>query len=179
MSQIFNLQNATSDVSSNEAFTYMFKDNKFFQKASFYFLFAFLSVFGGVLAETAEGDATLILLAFIIWILGLISNLFLSGYFISAIRALRTKSENFVLPMFNMGKTFILGLKCFLSMIILEIVVGIGLALVCCVIGIIMAVFAKSVFSGVAIGKIFVYKKYKSVLSKDIRKLYCYILESM
>ena len=91
-----------------KAFTYMFKDNRFIQKSSIYFLFLLIGTFctnyANILLK-AGGKPVLHL----VYLAGIILLLVPYGYVVSCIKALTEQKENFILPMFNV-KTKVLAI---------------------------------------------------------------------
>ena len=94
-----------------EALTYMFKDNKFSQKGLCFFLVYFVSILGMTLQGQQEPSILYLVWALLVSILGFVAAICVYGYFMSAIKALKSQNENYILPMFNLNKSFILGLK--------------------------------------------------------------------
>ncbi len=97
-----------------EAFTYMFKDNKFLQKAFVYFLFAFIANFfiqyaSTTLMPTQENPFNIEYYAFLL--LGTVLMFIPQGYYVSCVRALKEQQENLVLPYFNLINNFKQGFK--------------------------------------------------------------------
>lgn len=104
-----------------EAFSYMFKDSKFFQKAGWYFVFLFVSVFLSQYAATLVNNisGTESLIQYIVYlVLGFLINLIPVGYSYLCIKALMMQKDNYILPFFNAGKSFVMGLKFCVNMII-------------------------------------------------------------
>ena len=77
-----------------EAFTYMFKDGKYLEKAFAYAGFVFLADFLANFSQYIKGSN----LGFLMLILGYIVLFIPSGYGISCVKALMAQKENFVLP---------------------------------------------------------------------------------
>lgn len=94
-----------------EALTYMFKDNKFCQKGLYFFLVYFVSILGMTLQGQQELSVLHLVWALLVSIIGFIAAICVYGYFMSAIKALKSQNENYILPMFNLNKSFKLGLK--------------------------------------------------------------------
>ena len=91
------------------AFTYMFYDNKFLQKAIFYFIFC-LSTKLCLEFATVFSEQNIYITAMLLYIVGTIFSIVTNGYFISCVKALISQNKNYVLPVFNM-KSLLLGIK--------------------------------------------------------------------
>jgi len=97
-----------------EAFTYMFKDNKYPQKALTYFCCIFLAQFAAMYARLftpsclhcpASSD-------YLLW--GNISSILMIlpiGYQFNCIKSLIEQKENFIIPFFNFKTSLVTGLK--------------------------------------------------------------------
>lgn len=106
-----------------KAFTYMFKDNRFIQKSSIYFLFLLIGTFctnyANILLK-AGGKPVLHL----VYLAGIILLLVPYGYVVSCIKALTEQKENFILPMFNVKTNFVIGLKYIIAILLLSLIFG-------------------------------------------------------
>lgn len=91
------------------AFTYMFYDNKFLQKAIFYFIFC-LSTKLCLEFATVFSEQNIYITAMLLYIVGTIFSIVTNGYFISCVKALISQNKNYVLPVFNM-KSLLQGIK--------------------------------------------------------------------
>ena len=91
------------------AFTYMFYDNKFLQKAIFYFIFC-LSTKLCLEFATVFSEQNIYITAMLLYIVGTIFSIVTNGYFISCVKALISQNKNYVLPVFNM-KSLLMGIK--------------------------------------------------------------------
>lgn len=125
-----------------EAFTYMFKDPRYNEKASVYFIICFI-----VLALMASPEISNInsialsqgpkytpvtnpifaLLPFV----GSLVNIILLGYYYTCIQAITKQEQNYVLPFMKFGSSFIRGFKLILATILITIV----LCLMCFILG--------------------------------------------
>lgn len=106
-----------------EAFTYMFKDNKFYQKYFTYLGLAFAAYFliNYAYLFTAEGAQTYTnQISFIptnpfkswgLLILGLTFKILTAGYFLNTIAAISKQNDNYILPFFNTTNCLTKGLK--------------------------------------------------------------------
>ena len=104
-----------------EAFSYMFKDNKIFQKAGWYFVFLFVSAFLSQYASTLAyniQDKEVLIQYIIYLLLGFFISLIPIGYFYLCTKALMLQKDNYILPCFNVGKCFLLGLKFFVNIFV-------------------------------------------------------------
>ena len=100
-----------------EAFTYMFKDEKFWQKASMYLVMMFVAnVF--MFYSSAMSAAKLPLNPFIP-LLGHLIMLIPLGYGFSCIKYLMQKPEEIVLPSVDLWANFVTGFKYFLSVLLI------------------------------------------------------------
>ena len=113
-----------------KAFTYMFKDNRFIQKSSIYFLFLLIGTFctnyANILLK-AGGKPVLHL----VYLAGIILLLVPYGYVVSCIKALTEQKENFILPMFNVKTNFVIGLKYIIAILLLSLIFGFMIGLIC------------------------------------------------
>lgn len=91
------------------AFTYMFNDNKFFQKALFYFIFSFATQFSLESAKVLYAR-NIFTTAILLYVVGIIFSIIVNGYFISCVKALISQNKNYVLPLFNI-KMLLPGVK--------------------------------------------------------------------
>ncbi len=128
-----------------EAFTYMFKDNKFLQKAFVYFLITFIGQFAiqyatNTLIPTQAKSFNIEYYAFLL--LGTVIMFIPQGYYISCIRALKEQQANLVLPYFNFINNFKQGFKFNISLWLLCILGG-GVLIFACVIGAMLAIASK------------------------------------
>lgn len=103
-----------------EAFTYMFQDNKFWQKACVYMGILFLANLLSNYAKMLSFNCTSCTVSlppayYITFIAGYIINLIPLGYAYSCIKSLFEQNENYVLPTMDLKKNFITGLKFLLS----------------------------------------------------------------
>ena len=139
-----------------EAFSYMFKDNKYKNKALTYFVFAmianFCSIYANTFAPSCSGvgchvEQTISPEAARWLFLGVIISLIPLGYHFSCIKALIEQKENFVLPNFNLIKNFVQGLKYFFNIILAVIVYGLGFAIVAILLAIIASLTGLKVLS--------------------------------
>ena len=105
-----------------KAFTYMFKDDKFLNKAGGYFLLFFISQLCYFLCSSfsekkiAISSSPILLLCFFI---GFFITIILSGYSFNVIKSIILKKENIILPYINFSNNIRLGLKWFASTFLL------------------------------------------------------------
>ena len=99
-------------------FTYMFKDNKFYQKYLFYLLFLGINTFITLYTEPRLKIHNFSLEIIFLYLLGIIIQFILSGYFVSCVKAIINQRDNFVLPMLNLKNNIVLGFKYDLSLIL-------------------------------------------------------------
>ena len=105
-----------------EAFSYMFKDNKFVQKATVYFIFLFIGNFFAQYTQIIAPQAGQLnnMSQFLICILfAFLIGLIPVGYSYLCVKALMVQKDNYVLPFLNVWKCFVLGLKFMINMIAL------------------------------------------------------------
>ena len=114
-----------------EAFSYMFKDNKYINKALIYFVFALLMNFCTIYSQTfspscAGGECPVQSdpQVYIWMIAGAVIGLIPLGYQFSCIKALMEQKENYVLPTFNIAKNIWLGFKSLLGSTLLGVIFG-------------------------------------------------------
>lgn len=127
-----------------EAFSYMFKDNKYLNKALIYFIFALLGSFCSIYAQTfsptcagggcpVQTDPQVYL-----WlILGSIIGIIPLGYQFTCMKALMEQKENYVLPTFNFAKNFWLGFKAYIGSSLMGIIFGLMIIILALIFGII------------------------------------------
>ncbi|MBO6087255.1 DUF4013 domain-containing protein [bacterium] len=120
-----------------EAFTYMLKDNKYFEKALVYGGFVLFADLLANFSHVYKGSGLGILLL----ILGYVATFIPSGYGISCIKALMVQKENFVLPCINVKNNFILGFKIFVAGALLGLAIG-GIYIAACIIFGLIGIFA-------------------------------------
>lgn len=125
-----------------KAFNYMFKDNKFKQKAFVYFCFVLLAnlftQIGNVYAPIDRNTIAPIQY-YILGLLGAITLFIPTGYGISCTKALMEQNDNYILPLLNVKNCFVLGFKLMVSVIFMSIVFGLLYALLMIPIGILGA----------------------------------------
>lgn len=102
-----------------KAFTYMFKDSMFKQKALCYFVLAFGVDYLIKLGSQYIQNGYSIVYAICAFVIALILYFPFYGYLVSCIRAVTEQDDNIVLPCLNFGKNFLLGLKYCIATIIL------------------------------------------------------------
>ena len=111
-----------------EAFTYMFKDPRYNDKAMIYFIICTLSLSLMATPELANlntlfanGPKVAPVTNPIFTILPLIGALFnwiLCGYFYNCVQALTKQKQNYILPFLNIGSAFVKGFKFTISIIL-------------------------------------------------------------
>lgn len=134
-----------------EAFTYMFKDNKYLEKAGVYAGLVLLANLLLNYSQTMNSSGIGLLLL----LLGYLALFIPSGYGISCIKAIFTQDENIILPAINIKKNFILGFKIFVAGILLGLAIGGILLAVCIIFGIIGALTIPKDYGTEVIGLIF------------------------
>ncbi len=106
-----------------EAFTYMFKDNKFWLKLlSLYgigFLFILLLIICVLIADVTNKYVG----AFILFIFGTIISILVSGYYMTCINALAAQENNIVIPFININKNMTKGLMFYFASILWNIAI--------------------------------------------------------
>ena len=119
-----------------EAFTYMFKDPRYNDKAMVYFIVCAISL---ALMATPELASVNVLLSqgpkvspvtnpifTILPIIGVLFNCILVGYFYTCVQALTKQKQNYILPFINWWSSFVKGFKLtigiFLFMIVMSII---------------------------------------------------------
>ena len=104
-----------------KSFTYMFKDNKFIQKAFMFFIFTLIGLFctnyANITAKVSPQPELLL-----ITLIGMIMQIFPGGYAVSCIKALTEQKENYILPMFNLKSVFVIGFRNGIAALILCLV---------------------------------------------------------
>ena len=93
------------------AFCYMFKDNKFYQKYLYYFIFTSIAAFLYNYSDAQMTVQNISVQSLLMYLLGLIIWAIPIGYNYSCIKALNSQKENFILPMTNLKKNFVTGFK--------------------------------------------------------------------
>jgi len=106
-----------------EAFTYMFKDNKFLEKGFIYYIFAFLEMLFALFLQTLSQNRNIQGLLYFS-LLGLFITIILIGYRVKCIKALTIQNNNYLLPFFEVGNCIKLGIKAFLAIIFASLVWG-------------------------------------------------------
>ena len=116
-----------------EAFTYMFKDNKFAQKAAMYFCFALIaslcSEFGKYFTEIEQTKISTPVLLLIL-IFSIVFGLIVNGYKILCTRAILEQKENIVIPYINVKNSLFTGFKLGVAILLL-ILIFISIAIIC------------------------------------------------
>lgn len=106
------------------AFNYMFKDNRFAQKAGIYFILVFVSQVFLNYANTFNSGATRQMLPadyYIFAFIGTVLNLIPLGYGISCIRALIEQKDTSVVPFVNIKNNLWQGFKYSIAILILTV----------------------------------------------------------
>lgn len=116
-----------------EAFTYMFKDNCYYKKAFIYLILNFIanaflayaqinSCSGGCpLSSRVDVLPNTYINNIVFNLLGAVANLFVLGYFFSAIDAITKQTNNIVLPLFNIKNCFLKGLKFYIAIFLITL----------------------------------------------------------
>lgn len=123
-----------------EAFTYMFKDNKYPQKALTYFCCVFLAQLAVMYAKIFAPNCVNCPAApeYSLWsFIGSILMILPIGYGITCIKSLIEQKENFIIPFFNFKNSLITGLKYIVAIILTGFALGLGFGIIGGVIGII------------------------------------------
>lgn len=119
-----------------EVFTYMFKDNKFIQKAAIYYVFlltgTFCTNYANILLK-AGGKPVL----YLVYLAGILLLLVPYGYVVSCVKALIEQKENYILPMFNIKNSFVISIKYILALSVLCLVFALIMAIVVFIIALI------------------------------------------
>ena len=143
-----------------EAFSYMFKDNKFFEKAGLYFLFAFLANFltqyAQTIAPSVPGETFSIQYIFCV-LSGFLLVFIPVGYGYLCIKALMMQKDNYVLPFFNVGKSVIIGLKFLVNMLALTCLFYLPFIILSVILGFLGALGGKGTFLAVLILLLLIY----------------------
>ena len=135
--------------SFKEACSYMFKDNKFLQKFGIYYVLSLIAMIcTSVIGEVK--DPNLLIPAVVLWIVGVLLNFIPFGYFVSAIKALKTQKDNFVLPMFNFGKNFKLGFKYAIASLLFGLAAGFAFAAITLIFAIVFGIFSAVIKNNLA-----------------------------
>lgn len=126
-----------------EAFTYMFKDNKFMQKALTYLGMVFVAniaiMFSKMFAPGCQ-NCTPEPKYYLCAILGALLMIIPQGYVVSCIKSFIDQKENIVIPFLNLKKNFVDGFKYCLSILILSLVFGLSMGVMTLVIAIIASI---------------------------------------
>ena len=109
-----------------EAFTYMFKDNKFWVKGLWYFGFVFIANLMINYAQTLVPPCLRCAppMPWYYWVCALVGpllSLIPLGYLYTCVKALIEQNDNYVLPNFNLWKNFLKGLKYAVALLMLTI----------------------------------------------------------
>lgn len=127
-----------------EAFSYMFKDNKYPQKALTYFGLIFLANFAVMYAKlfapacpNCQASPEYPLWTFI----GFILMILPMGYGITCVKSLIEQKENFIIPFFNFKNSLITGLKYTLAIIFTGLAIGLGFSILGGILGVIAGMF--------------------------------------
>lgn len=114
-----------------EAFSYMFNDNKFWQKSLAYLAVSIIAIFANLYYKNISPYENQNLFEyFLFWLIGSLSTLLASGYFYNCVKALIEQKENFILPFFNIKTCFITGIKYAISNLLLFLCIFISMFLV-------------------------------------------------
>ena len=116
-----------------EAFTYMFKDPGYNNKATVYFVICFISLALMASPEIANLNSTAVIQGpkvapvtnptfMFLPILGSIFNWILCGYYFTCVQALTQQNQNYVLPFLKIGGSFLKGIKFTIAIILISIV---------------------------------------------------------
>lgn len=110
------------------AFNYMFKDNKYGQKALVLALITLLTQFCYNTADTYKGCYSNVPPSaeyYILNILGTLIHMFAIGYGFACIKALFEQNDNYVLPFINLKNSFILGFKNYIAIFLFTTILAI------------------------------------------------------
>lgn len=104
-----------------KAFNYMFLDSKYYKKAAIFFIYTIILLYCSILG--CKGTITLKFLNYIvITLVALFGYSILEGYKIAVMKSINIGNENIqVLPMLNIKKDFVIGIKYLISLLILSI----------------------------------------------------------
>ena len=94
-----------------QAFCYMFKDNKFYQKYLYYFILMSICTFLLTYSDYKANAQLFSIQTPLMKILGTLILTIPTGYSYSCIKALISQKENFILPAVNLKKNFVTGFK--------------------------------------------------------------------
>ena len=120
-----------------EAFTYMFKDPRYNDKAMTFFIICFIAFALKASPEVlkintmglAQGpQVTPVSNPILLVVLPLIGTLFdwvLSGYCLTSIQAITKQNQNYILPFMNIGSSFVKGFKFTVAIILCITAIGI------------------------------------------------------
>ena len=98
-----------------KAFTYMFRDDRFWQKSGLVFLLYFVSQYCFGLVQPENKVLTVFPNSLFVCVLGLLIFMILSGYSFNIIKLIMDKNDEIVLPEINLANNLIIGLKWILS----------------------------------------------------------------
>lgn len=110
------------------AFNYMFKDNKYGQKALVLALITLLTQLCYNTADMYKGCCSNVPPSaeyYILNILGTLIHMFAIGYGFACIKALFEQNDNYVLPFINLKNSFILGLKNYIAIFLFTTILAI------------------------------------------------------
>lgn len=107
-----------------KAFSYMFKDNMFKNKAILYCVLAFGVFYLSRISDLYAKNEHTIMYAIIAYIIYCILYLPMIGYFVSCTKVIMDKEDNIVLPFLNFGKSLWLGLKYLFSSVVFSLLFG-------------------------------------------------------
>lgn len=112
------------------AFSYMFKDNKFWTKYLTLFILTFLALLPSVLNENAGQLNINQALLFFPALIGFFVNILYYGYLAAGIKSLSEQNSNYILPFFNFTKNGLLGLKCLAGTLLFCIIFSIPILII-------------------------------------------------
>ena len=111
------------------AFSYMFKDNKFWTKFGVLFLLTFLCLLQAFFPENKESLGYLFLYG-IVSLIVFVVNILYYGYLSAGIKSIAEQNDNCILPFFNFKTHGIIGLKFFVACLLFFVVLVLLILLV-------------------------------------------------
>lgn len=137
------------------AFKYMFPDNKFWNKFAIFFVLILCCLSSQFLPESADkvGVVNYLVMFTVFMTLAIFGQILFYGYYSSCVKSLTEQSENYVLPDFNFKNDGMLGLKCFVGLLLFGLAIFVVFLLSGIILGISEAVlYALNPILGVSFG---------------------------
>lgn len=109
------------------AFSYMFKDNKFWSKFCVLIVLMFLCYFASLvefnMPKELVSQSWLVLA--VLYLVSFVASIFVYGYTSAGVKSIAEQKENYILPFFNIKTHGILGLKLFVASLLFSIAIGV------------------------------------------------------